>query len=733
MKIKILFFLLFLVAAVMPCISGTHPNMLLTRAGVREIQKWSDRSPAFRKSLADLKRMADLAMQNGVVVPVPKDEGGGYTHEKNKNNYAEMNAAAILYQITGDKAYAGFVRDMLMEYAGLYPTLGLHPSLRSSTRGKLFWQTLNESVWLVHAACAYDCVYDFISASERQYMEENLFYPMAGFITNGNPENYAVFNKMHNHGTWANAAVGMIGYVMGDRNLVDMALYGSLKDGSSGFFKQLDQLFSPDGYFTEGPYYHRYALWPFMTFAQVIQNQQPELDVFGYREGILFKAVDAMIQQSYNGELFLLNDALPKSLKSKDIVSSVDIAVKNNPENKSWLEVARYQDDFLVSDAGISTARALLREKPGPVVLRSAFLSDGPAGDAGGIAILRGGSRTGSACLTFKATSHGLSHGHYDKLSLSFYDNGNRVITDYGSSRFLNIESKSGGNYTPENYTWAMQSIAHNTVSINEKCQFDGNIKVSSRYHSDINYHDFSDPSLQVVSGTEKNAFPGVTLQRTVAMIRLPGLGDPVVLDLFRVRSGPEALIDLPFYFNGDVVFTSFVLAKNRDLLKPLGKENGYQHLWLEASGRPAGTNAVFTWINGSRFYNLTTLSDSGTQVMMVRTGANDPEFNLRSEQGIILRQSGVAQHTFVSVIEPHGLYDLTNEVTAGIRSQVSRLQLLEDTELNTVVRIALADGSSCLFIAVNADFDADKRRTVTVEGDTIQFKGNFQLVKETI
>jgi len=112
---------------------------------------------------------------------------------------------------------------------------------------------------------------------------------MAEFISNGNANNYAVFNKMHNHGTWATASVGMIGYAMGDKNLVEKALYGSNKDGKAGFIRQLDVLFSPDGYFTEGPYYQRYAIWPFMTFAQVIQNQQPELNIFNYRNGILKK------------------------------------------------------------------------------------------------------------------------------------------------------------------------------------------------------------------------------------------------------------------------------------------------------------------------------------------------------------------------------------------------------------------------------------------------------------
>ena len=36
---------------------------------------------------------------------------------------------------------------------------------------------------------------------------------MAEFLSNGNEANYSTFNRMHNHGTWSQAAVGMIGSV----------------------------------------------------------------------------------------------------------------------------------------------------------------------------------------------------------------------------------------------------------------------------------------------------------------------------------------------------------------------------------------------------------------------------------------------------------------------------------------------------------------------------------------
>ena len=39
----------------------------------------------------------------------------------------------------------------------------------------------------------------------------------------------------------------------------------------AGFLAQLDGSFSPDGYFTEGPYYLRYAIWS-VFWLYILQN-----------------------------------------------------------------------------------------------------------------------------------------------------------------------------------------------------------------------------------------------------------------------------------------------------------------------------------------------------------------------------------------------------------------------------------------------------------------------------
>ena len=176
----------------------------------------------------------------------------------------------------------------------------------------------------VYMSQAYDAIHDWLAASERKQLEDNLFRPFADHISIDSPQ---FFNRVHNHSTWGNAAVGMIGLVMADDELVQRALYGipfdeidaSAKDndggfiystdGKAGFLANLEEPFSPDGYYTEGPYYQRYAMYPFLVFAQSLHNAKPELRIFENEGRVLLRGVDALLNLAdADGEFFPLND-----------------------------------------------------------------------------------------------------------------------------------------------------------------------------------------------------------------------------------------------------------------------------------------------------------------------------------------------------------------------------------------------------------------------------------------
>ena len=319
-----------------------------------------------------------------------------------------------------------------MEYVELYPTLGEHPEKKEQAPGRLFWQSLNETVWLVYSIQGYDAIIDGLTVEERTVIEEKLLRPVAKFLSEESPK---VFNKVHNHGTWAVAGVGMTGFVLNDQTLVDQALFGLDEMGDAGFFKQLDELFSPDGFYTEGPYYQRYALMPFVMFAKAIENNEPQHKIFEYRDGLLLKAIYATAHLSY-ADLFLpINDAIKdKGIDTPELVHAVSIAY-GITKDASLMDIAQRQKSISVTGDGYLLAQGIDDGLSKPFAFESMSLRDGKNGDEGELAIFRSGFEDGHTALIIKNTSHGMVrdkndnrskdnpsvHGHFDKLSWNYY------------------------------------------------------------------------------------------------------------------------------------------------------------------------------------------------------------------------------------------------------------------------------------------------------------------------
>lgn len=720
--------------ALLTAVAGDHPSLMLTRRGVELMRADRGKVPAFDASIDRTLAGADAALRSPIVVPQPRDGGGGYTHERHKLNYYEMVDCGIAWQLTGQERYARRVADMLAAYADLYPTLGFHPVTLSKSPGRIFWQTLNESVWLVHTAMAYDCVYDCMTPAEREHVERDLFRPMADFLMNGmegNRENNKIFNKMHNHATWATSAVGMIGMVMSDDRLVDRALYGTdLTGRTGGFIRQLDYLFSPDGYFTEGAYYQRYAIWPFMVFAQCIENNRPSLDIFAYRDGILRKAVGTLLQLAYEGRFMRFNDALEKGYDAQELVYAVNIAYNADPSDKMLLDAAaRWQDWVLPSDAGYRVARDIARGEARPLRFVSRLYRDGRDGTQGGVAVIRSTDPALNSAVTLKATSHGLSHGHYDKLTLAYYDNGNEVLADYGAARWLNIEAKYKGHYTRENKSFAMQTVAHNTLVVDERSHFGGVYAESMKHHSEILYADFARDSVQIVTARDTNASPGVKMQRTVAYLTTPFLQYPLILDVLRAESDEEHRYDYPMWYEGQLVSLNFPYERSLTTLSTLGAANGYQHLWKEAAGRntESGTSC-FTWIRGDRFYSLSTATTPQSELLLAATGANDPDFNLRRATCYMVREQGRRNHTFFSSLESHGTYDLQVEQSDNLTASCCGVRLVYDTREYTVAVAEYAGGHRVVLCLANVAVDPAARHSVGTPEGTYEWTGPYDI-----
>ena len=676
--------------------------------------------PLFAGELGRARAFVDEMIGQGVVVPVPKDPGGGYTHEQHKRNYRAIYLGGDLYRITGEEKYRDYVRDLLLAYAELYPTLGDHPARANQYTGRLFWQVLNDAVWLVHAVQGYEDIRATLSAPQRQVIDDQVFRRAVEFLS---VDSRNTFDRIHNHATWATASVGMTGYLLEDQDMVDRALLGSDKSGQTGFLRQTELLFSPDGYYAEGPYYQRYALMPFMVFADAISRNDPDRGIFEHRDGILLKALRTTVQLTYRGYFVPFNDAIrDKSLNTEELYHGVAIAYAET-KDPGLLSIAEGQGRTILSEDGLELARDLAEGKAQPFAFGSMMLSDGPNGDHGAVAILRHGSGDKHTALIAKNSSQGMGHGHFDKLSWQFYDNGHEIVRDYGSARFLNIVAKQGGRYLPENESWSKQTVAHNTLVVNETTHF-GSDETLAELHAPTQRYFSAKPDLQVSSASIASAYPGqnVSMLRTLALLEVEGLAAPVVVDVLKAQGDGKLRFDLPLHFSGHIMETGFELDRNLAERPVLGRSAGYQHIWVDGHAAPQADRAFMTWLLDDRFYTYRFVPGAGHQIILAESGANDPDFNLRREPIAIQRVNDSSAAAFVSILEPHGLYDGANEVTVDSQSQIASLKHVAAGPYDLVMVTTLAGSRTVL--AISYDEDASKRHSATVEGQKVEWTG---------
>src|SRR6188768_699849 len=690
-------------------LTAQHPITFFTKAEAAEIKKDLTKYPILTRSYNEIKNEVDEWIGKDVDVPFPKDPAGGYTHDKHKANYMLMFNSGILYNLTGDNKYASLAKQLFVKYAKLNPTLKNHPEATSSSPGRIFWQALNDANWLVYTGMAYDLINNSLSSSERKAIEDGAFKPEVDFVTK-DLKNW--FNLIHNHGVWACAGVGIVGIATNNKEYVDMALYGTEKNGKSGFIAQMDGLFSPDGYYTEGPYYVRYAILPYYLFANALKNARPQLKVFEYRNKILLKALLSGLQQTnLDGAFFPLNDALKeKDYTSNELITAIDIAWNVYGKDNGLLVVAKKQDRVLLNKGGASIAASIASGKniPEYYPYQTVEYSDGVKGDEGGVSVLRNGKGKDLTTLIYKYTSHGLSHGHFDKLNINLYDKGNEVLTDYGAVRFISVEQKFGGRYLPENKTYAAQTIAHNTLVIDETSHFNGKENEAEKYHSEKLFSSINNTDVQVVAAQEKNAYKDVQLQRTLYLLQLPE-GKKIIVDLFNAIASKPTQFDLPFQYNGQLINASFKYQPATKTQETLGKKNGYQFLWKEAEGSVKDTIAQFTFLNSKTYYTISSLVEDSATLFFTRIGANDPNFNLRREPAYIIRKNGQKQ-VFLNIIEIHGSYDPIIEYSANTYPSVENIKLLENDDY-TVTEISI-NGKKLVIAQSNKIFNKETRHT---------------------
>jgi len=707
----------------------TIQPILLTETEIAELSKEVGRPSLMGKTIEANRKEVDAFMALPLDVP-GHGEAGGYEHNRHKQNYAYMNLAGRLFLITKEQKYAEFVTKLLSEYADKYLTFGFHEQKNTNPTGRLFHQILNEHCWLFFTSLAYSYVASTMTQAQRDHIESRVFEPMLEMFTVKYGHD---FDRIHNHGIWAVAAVGICGLAVGKPEYLHKSVYGLANNGTGGFLAQISKLFAPSGYYMEGPYYHRYAIRPTCVFAEVIHRHMPDIDIYNYKGGVIGNTVQALLSTAYpNGEFPALNDAShTMGITDMGVQVAVSVYSKHYGCNDNLLGMAKIQNAVWMHPCGLELSHAFEKasaeKEIGLPNFPSVELNEGPDGDKGAQAFVRMQDKTGDVSqLVMNYGQHGMGHGHFDTLGISFFNRGHEVLREYGFGRWVNVEPKFGGRYLDENKSYSRQTIAHNSVTIDETCQNYFDVDRADGVHGIPHFFKVENKDISGVSAFANDHFDGVKMQRSVFMLNLDELEAPLLLDLYRLNAQSAHQYDYSHQYAGQIIRTNFEYQANKEV-ETLGSDHGYQHLWNLASGEVKDT-ALVSWLQDNSYHTwLGTSSNDNGEVIFTRTGANDPSFNLRSEPAFMLRSKGEST-LFASVVETHGYFNEEFEQSVNARGKVKDINVIGYTEVGSVVEVITDTSVITVMVSNQQNVTDATEHKVELNGKTYSWVGSYSL-----
>ncbi|MBN2325992.1 MAG: alginate lyase family protein [Candidatus Omnitrophica bacterium] len=472
--------------------------------------------------------------------------------------HSEISSAAaqsaVLFRITGDREWLEYTKKVLLWYADHFDQFEPHGS--HAGKGMIREQSLDEATQLVRLAEAYWDVCTSLSESETRIIADQFLRPDAEFI-------HKQTRSIHNIPSWHNAAVGLVGFALGDKKLIQEAI-----DGEYGLRSQIQKGVRGDGFWFEGSIsYHFYTISSLQPLYIAARAQG--CDLTGAEKFRLMYT--SPIRFAFpNDEFPAANDGWPgQSLNSYDSLYEAAASLWDDPVLRSALS-------SFYRNKNRTSINALLY---GPVDLPESETLASPSVlfKDSGVAILR--NKNVNAYLKF--SPYGGGHDHLDRLNLILFGKGNVLIPDLGTS----------GYGIPLN-AWYRSSAAHNLLVVDGQRQ-----KRCGGYL--ISYKEG-----KVVAGV-KDAYDGVDIQRSV------GLAGDGIEDFIQAKSDQSHRYDLFYHIRGELESCDVSLED----AEHFNDSNGYDFLRDIRSGKCEGALNI-SW----------KLRDSPGKIVMQCQSSNDFE-----------------------------------------------------------------------------------------------------------
>ncbi len=505
---------------------------------------------------------------------------------------------ALVSAIERKPDYARKSAEILLKYADAYP--GPHTS---HTAGGLMTQSLDEAIWVIRLAQAYDLVYDSLDAQQRAKIERFLHTVAEGQQHCGARTNW---------GSWHLSAVGVIGYAIHDQALVDWAL--------TEFRRQVREELGDDNIWPECVHtYHFFVLHAYVSLAEAARHAGVDLYHYEPKPGkSLLAMFKAPICYAYPDlRLPAINDGWFNAFPPGDLY---EVAYRQSGDpDLAWMTANGYQAGTSLAgcptwdynDGHRNSLYALLFGEPLPDKLPepARHSADYPGL---GISVLR--SPGDRSVLTFHYGRF-LGHGHPDKMSVTLFSHGKLWAADYGTP-----------GYGSQILQWYKSTLAHNTIVVDGKGQAHTTEGDAIRW--------LGDPLLEAVESETTQAYPGVSFRRLVIRV-----GDYFVIR-DRLESKENHTYDFYLHSEGELTLTQSG--------KPAPAESPSP--WItELAAWPKADMISGSWEHGS--YALDLWMDGSTSIRPL-VGRCPAESGLQTVPLLIARQYGQSAE-FVTVLYP--------------------------------------------------------------------------------
>jgi hypothetical protein len=508
-------------------------------------------------------------------------------------------AEALAFRLTGDSAFARKAAQVLTAYADKYLTYPVHDNngKESQFGARAYSQTLDEAIWLIDLAWAYDLIRDsnVLTPADRTHIERDLLYASAMTVTRAN------MGLTPNIQTWILGAEMAVGYTLEDQALVTKAL-----DGPNGLRSQM-KTFVKDGFWSEGAWgYQFYALRPILFMAQM--STRAGVNLWQQEPSIIALLASPVGVMFPNGMLPTFNDSHEVSLPEYAYLYEVAYGATRNSLFAAIAAMGKRDNRF----AYLFGAPILGNSEIPP--LRSSVFSEA------GYATLR--SPSGSLTQVVKFGPHGGGHGHLDKLNELIYADGALMGVDPGS-HFYGI---------PIHGEWDKRTVAHNTVAVDEHDQMPATGKL-------LNWQ--TEPAFTAVSLDAGPVYQDVSINRTEVVT------DNYVLEITRCHSTDGKEHDF------DWIYHNIGMQASEGRFQPYDgfpKRDGYQILEGNMSAKIKGDFSTAFSMDGGRTMRVRMLGDVSASLVFTGTGPG-PDLRVKIPYVIVRRHGTDAE--FVAIFEP--------------------------------------------------------------------------------